>query len=78
MLEKWNREDDPVASLKNRSRFERLYELLKAGNVEIKVVSRDGRAVPAWQGGRCPLPGWQQHLLHGVYQRDRPGLDALL
>lgn len=41
MLEKWNSEDDPVASLKNRSRFERLYELLKAGNVEIKVVSRD-------------------------------------
>lgn len=41
MLEKWNSEDDPVASLRNRSRFARLYELLKAGNVEIKVVSRD-------------------------------------
>lgn len=41
MLEKWNSEDDPVASFRERSRFERLYQLLKAGNVEIRVVSRD-------------------------------------
>jgi superfamily II DNA or RNA helicase len=41
LLEKWNSEDDPVASLRNRPRFARLYELLRAGNVEIKVVSRD-------------------------------------
>jgi Superfamily II DNA/RNA helicases, SNF2 family len=41
MLEKWNGDDDPVATLRERSRYARLYELLKAGNVEIKVVSRD-------------------------------------
>jgi len=41
LLEKWNSDDDPVASLRNRDRFARLYDLLKAGNVEIKVVSRD-------------------------------------
>jgi superfamily II DNA or RNA helicase len=41
LLEKWNSEDDPVASFRDRSRYARLYELLKAGNVEIKVVSRD-------------------------------------
>ena len=45
LLEKWNSEDDPVASLRNRARFARLYELLRAGNVEIKVVSSRRRAL---------------------------------
>lgn len=41
ILEKWNSDDDPINTFKNRDGYQRLYELLKKGNVKIKVVSRD-------------------------------------
>ncbi|MER8748070.1 phospholipase D-like domain-containing protein [Mesorhizobium sp. M1050] len=41
ILEKWNSGDDPVESFRHRERYQRLYELLKKGNVKIKVVSKD-------------------------------------
>ncbi len=39
MKEKWNEETDPIDSLLNRPRYQKLYELLKGGKVEVRVVS---------------------------------------
>ena len=41
LLEKWNQDENPIESFNNRGRYQRLYELLKKGNVQIKVLSRD-------------------------------------
>ncbi len=39
LKEKWNEETDPIDSLLNRPRYQKLYELLKGGKVEVRVVS---------------------------------------
>ncbi len=39
LKEKWNETDDDVESLLQRPRYERLYELLKNGRVEVRVVA---------------------------------------
>lgn len=41
MLEKWNSEEKPLDSMIERGRYAKLYEILKKGNVEIRVVSRE-------------------------------------
>lgn len=41
LLEKWNGGEGALASLMERGRYARLYELLKKGNVQIRVVSRE-------------------------------------
>ena len=41
LLEKWNKDENPIESFNNRTRYQRLYDLLKKGNVQIKVLSRD-------------------------------------
>ena len=40
LKERWNEIDDSVESFLRRPRYKRLYDLLKKGNVEIRVVSR--------------------------------------
>ncbi|WP_400768726.1 phospholipase D-like domain-containing anti-phage protein [Methylosinus sporium] len=40
LKERWNDVDDSVESFLRRPRYRRLYEILKKGNVEIRVVSR--------------------------------------
>jgi superfamily II DNA or RNA helicase len=40
LKERWNEIDDSVESFLRRPRYKRLYEILKKGNVEIRVVSR--------------------------------------
>eukprot|EP01037_Dinobryon_pediforme_P017817 gene17817-18044_t len=40
LKERWNEVDDSVESFLRRPRYRKLYELLKKGNVEIRVVSR--------------------------------------
>ena len=40
LKERWNEVDDSVESFLRRPRYKRLYEILKKGNVEIRVVSR--------------------------------------
>jgi superfamily II DNA or RNA helicase len=40
LKERWNEVDDSVESFLRRPRYRRLYEILKKGNVEIRVVSR--------------------------------------
>jgi superfamily II DNA or RNA helicase len=39
LKEKWNQETDPIDTLLNRPRYQKLYELLKGGKVEVRVVS---------------------------------------
>ena len=39
LKEKWNETDDEVESLLQRPRYERLYELLKSGRVQVRVVA---------------------------------------
>ena len=40
LKERWNEVDDSVESFLRRPRYKRLYDILKKGNVEIRVVSR--------------------------------------
>ena len=40
LKERWNEVDNSVESFLRRPRYKRLYEILKKGNVEIRVVSR--------------------------------------
>jgi superfamily II DNA or RNA helicase len=40
LKERWNDVDDSVESFLRRPRYRRLYEMLKKGNIEIRVVSR--------------------------------------
>ena len=40
LKERWNDVDDSVESFLRRPRYRRLYEILKKGNVEVRVVSR--------------------------------------
>ncbi len=40
LKEKWNEVDDAVESLQRRPRYRRLFEILKKGNVEVRVVAR--------------------------------------
>jgi hypothetical protein len=40
LKEKWNDIDDAVESLQRRPRYRRLFEILKKGNVEVRVVAR--------------------------------------
>ena len=40
LVERWNDVDDTVESFLRRPRYQRLYDILKNGNVEIRVVSR--------------------------------------
>jgi superfamily II DNA or RNA helicase len=40
LKERWNDVDDAVESFLRRPRYRRLYEILKKGNVEVRVVSR--------------------------------------
>lgn len=40
-VERWHDQGDEIDSLLERPRWRRLYEILTAGNVEIRVVSRD-------------------------------------
>jgi len=39
LKEKWNQNADEIDTLLHRSRYKRLYELLKSGRVEVRVVS---------------------------------------
>jgi superfamily II DNA or RNA helicase len=40
LVERWNRVDDELATLLERPRYQRLFDLLRAGNLEIRVVAR--------------------------------------
>lgn len=40
LLERWNETDPELDSLLHRPRYQRLYELLKKGNVQVRVVAR--------------------------------------
>jgi superfamily II DNA or RNA helicase len=40
LKERWNQVDDHLESFLRRPRYQRLYEILKKGNVEVRVVSR--------------------------------------
>src|SRR5208337_1371467 len=39
LKEKWNEGTDPIDSLLHRIRYQQLYQLLKGGKVEVRVVS---------------------------------------
>lgn len=44
LLERWNANDADLDSLLHRPRYQRLYDLLKKGNVEVRVVARTDAA----------------------------------
>ena len=77
LKEKWNEGIDPIESLLHRSRYRQLYDLLKGGKVEVRVVSaadspflhgkagvivqRDGSSSAFLGGVNETREGWQEH-----------------
>ena len=41
LKEKWDEGADDIDSLMHRPRYQKLYDLLKSGRVEVRVVSRN-------------------------------------
>ena len=77
LKEKWNEGADEIDSLLHRSRYKQLYELLKSGKVEVRVVSaadgpflhgkagviegRDGSSTAFIGSLNETREGWQEH-----------------
>jgi superfamily II DNA or RNA helicase len=77
LKEKWNESADPIDSLLNRPRYQKLYELLKGGKLEVRVVSaadapflhgkagvivqRDGTAAAFLGSLNETRQGWKEH-----------------
>jgi hypothetical protein len=77
LKEKWNESVDEIDTLLHRPRYKQLYELLKSGNVEVRVVSAadapflHGKAgvIESRDGGSCAFigslnetrEGWKEH-----------------
>lgn len=77
LKEKWNEHADDIDSLRHRPRYQRLYELLKSGRVEVRVVSsanapflhgkagvivgRDGNSSAFLGSMNETREGWQEH-----------------
>ncbi len=77
LKEKWNEHADDIDSLRHRPRYQRLYELLKSGRVEVRVVSsahapflhgkagvivcRDGTSSAFLGSMNETREGWQDH-----------------
>lgn len=77
LKEKWNEGADEIDTLLNRPRYEKLYELLKSGKVEVRVVSAadgpflHGKAgvIESRDGSACAFigslnetrEGWKEH-----------------
>jgi superfamily II DNA or RNA helicase len=57
LKERWNDVDDSVESFLRRPRYRRLYEILKKGNVEVRVVSRADAPFLHGKAGVVRRPG---------------------
>lgn len=75
ILEKWNSGDDPVESFMDRSRYQRLYELLKKGNVKIKVVSKDDAPFLHGKAGVVTRPNGSSSAFIGSINESAQGWD---
>ena len=78
LKEKWNEGGPELDSLLFRPRYRRLYEILKSGHVEIRVVSReDAPFSTAKRASSCKRDGAASAFI-GSLNETREGWDAAL
>lgn len=68
-MERWHERGDEIDALLERPRWRRLHELLTAGNVEIRVVSRDNIPFLHGKAGLITRPdGTTSSLIGSIYE----------
>ena len=73
LQERWNEVDDTVESFLRRPRYRRLYELLRAGNVEIRVVARTDAPFLHGKAGVVRRPDGTSSAFMGSLNETREG-----
>ncbi len=73
LKERWNDVDDSVESFLRRPRYKRLYEILKKGNVEIRVVSRADAPFLHGKAGVIRRPDGSSTAFMGSLNETREG-----
>ena len=73
LKERWNEVDDSVESFLRRPRYKRLYEILKKGNVEIRVVSRADAPFLHGKAGVVRRPDGSSTAFMGSLNETREG-----
>lgn len=73
LKEKWNEVDDAVESFFRRPRYQRLFDILTAGNVEIRVVSRDNAPFVHGKAGVIYRPDGTSSAFMGSLNETREG-----
>src|ERR1700761_6641527 len=76
LKEKWNEVDDAVESFFRRPRYQRLYEILTRGNVEIRVVSRADAPFVHGKAGVIYRPDGTASAFMGSLNETREGWSA--
>lgn len=76
LKEKWNNVDDAVESFFRRPRYQRLYEILTRGNVEIRVVSRRHAPFVHGKAGVIYRPDGTSSAFMGSLNETREGWSA--
>lgn len=73
IMEKWNSGEGALESLMERGRYARLYELLKKGNVQIKVVSKEDAPFLHGKAGVVTRPDGSQSAFIGSINETAQG-----
>jgi superfamily II DNA or RNA helicase len=73
LFAKWNEVDDTVERLLRRPRYRRLYEILKRGNVEIRVVARQDAPFLHGKAGVVRRPNGEATAFMGSLNETREG-----
>ena len=73
LTERWNEVDDTVESFLRRPRYRRLYEILKAGNVEVRVVARTDAPFLHGKAGVIRRPDGSASAFMGSLNETREG-----
>ena len=73
LKERWNEVDNSVESFLRRPRYKRLYEILKKGNVEIRVVSRADAPFLHGKAGVIRRPDGSSTAFMGSLNETREG-----
>src|SRR5664279_695235 len=73
LKERWNEVDDAVESFFRRPRYQRLFDILKRGNVEIRVVSRADAPFVHGKAGVIYRPDGTSSAFMGSLNETREG-----
>lgn len=73
LRERWNEVDDSVESFLRRPRYRRLYEILRSGNVEVRVVARTDAPFLHGKAGVIRRPDGSASAFMGSLNETREG-----